>query len=220
MHKVLDFESFTNCLNFSRVETFANRLNFCRVKTFINHLNFSQVKIFANHLNFPPGDIEVSAHWFIPHSQWCSVLRRQNPIWGKTDSGVVQKVVYDQIWSEISKVASLILIRFRIECPNGKMSRHKMKKLFEKAFPEGEYFFQFPEGDVLNSHNDHKTQLREQWNYLWFSGNATLITCHVFRIFDLDRNDFLDFKEFLLAIDVAMREIGAERQSTVFSCLR
>ena len=38
------------------------------------------------------------------------------------------------------------------------MSRHKMKKLFEKAFPEGEYFFQFPEGDVLNSHNDHKTQ--------------------------------------------------------------
>ena len=48
-----------------------------------------------------------------------------------------------------------------------------------------------------------------------FSGNATLITCHVFRIFDLDRNDFLDFKEFLLAIDVAMREIGAERQYTV-----
>ena len=35
-----------------------------------------------------------------------------------------------------------------------------------------------------------------------------MITCHVFRIFDLDRNDYLDFKEFLLAIDVAMREIG------------
>ena len=43
---------------------------------------------------------------------------------------------------------------------------------------------------------------------IWCSGNATLITCHVFRIFDLDRNDYLDFKEFLLAIDVAMREIG------------
>ena len=42
----------------------------------------------------------------------------------------------------------------------------------------------------------------------WCSGNATLITCHVFRIFDLDRNDYLDFKEFLMAIDVAMREIG------------
>ena len=40
---------------------------------------------------------------------------------------------------------------------------------------------------------------------IWCSGNATLITCHVFRIFDLDRNDYLDFKEFLLAIDVAMR---------------
>ena len=35
-----------------------------------------------------------------------------------------------------------------------------------------------------------------------------MITCHVFRIFDLDRNDYLDFKEFLMAIDVAMREIG------------
>ena len=35
-----------------------------------------------------------------------------------------------------------------------------------------------------------------------------MITCHVFRIFDLDRNDYLDFKEFLLAIDVAMRDIG------------
>ena len=35
-----------------------------------------------------------------------------------------------------------------------------------------------------------------------------MITCHIFRIFDLDRNDYLDFKEFLLAIDVAMRDIG------------
>ena len=35
-----------------------------------------------------------------------------------------------------------------------------------------------------------------------------MITCHIFRIFDLDRNDYLDFKEFLLAIDVAIREIG------------
>ena len=29
----------------------------------------------------------------------------------------------------------------------------------------------------------------------------------------MDRNDYLDFKEFLLAIDVAMREIGAEINS-------
>ena len=56
---------------------------------------------------------------------------------------------------------------------------------------------------------------RSKKHYLWFSGNATLITCHVFRIFDLDRNDYLDFKEFLLAIDVAMREIGTERNFTV-----
>ena len=34
------------------------------------------------------------------------------------------------------------------------------------------------------------------------------ITGHIFRIFDSDGNDFLDFKEFLMAIDVANRETG------------
>ena len=56
--------------------------------------------------------------------------------------------------------------------------------------------------------NLSKGRSNEKWLKIWCSGNATLITCHVFRIFDLDRNDYLDFKEFLLAIDVAMREIG------------
>ena len=41
-----------------------------------------------------------------------------------------------------------------------------------------------------------------------FSGNASKITTHLFRIFDSDGNDFLDFKEFLLAIDIANRDSG------------
>lgn len=40
------------------------------------------------------------------------------------------------------------------------------------------------------------------------SGNASKITSHIFRIFDSDGNDVLDFKEFLLAIDIANRETG------------
>jgi Ca2+-binding EF-hand superfamily protein len=47
------------------------------------------------------------------------------------------------------------------------------------------------------------------------SGNASKITTHVFRIFDSDGNDFLDFKEFLMAIDVANRDTGILMQSGV-----
>ena len=85
-----------------------------------------------------------------------------------------------------------------MECPNGKMSRHKMKKLFEKAFPGGK-------NDETGSRLEG---MKASSLFFSSSGNATSITCHLFRIFDLDRNDYLDFKEFLLAIDVAMRETG------------
>ena len=34
------------------------------------------------------------------------------------------------------------------------------------------------------------------------------MTGHIFRIFDGDGNNFLDFKEFLMAIDVANRDTG------------
>ena len=40
------------------------------------------------------------------------------------------------------------------------------------------------------------------------SGNSSKITGHIFRIFDSDGNDFLDYKEFLMAIDVANRDTG------------
>ena len=39
-------------------------------------------------------------------------------------------------------------------------------------------------------------------------GNASKITSHIFRIFDSDGNDYLDFKEFILAIDIANRDTG------------
>ena len=39
-------------------------------------------------------------------------------------------------------------------------------------------------------------------------GNATKITSHIFRIFDSDGNDYLDFKEYLMAIDIANRDTG------------
>ena len=43
---------------------------------------------------------------------------------------------------------------------------------------------------------------------LILTGNASKITSHVFRIFDSDGNDFLDFKEFLISIDIANRDTG------------
>ena len=65
--------------------------------------------------------------------------------------------------------------RFRKECPDGRLTRHHLRALFQKVFPDG---------------------------------NASKITSHVFRIFDSDGNDFLDFKEFLMAIDIANRDTG------------
>ena len=47
-------------------------------------------------------------------------------------------------------------------------------------------------------------------------GNASKITAQIFRIFDSDGNDFLDFKEFLMAIDVANRTTGDFLNSPVY----
>jgi Ca2+-binding EF-hand superfamily protein len=45
-------------------------------------------------------------------------------------------------------------------------------------------------------------------NIFLTKGNASKMTAHIFRIFDSDGNDFLDFKEFLMAIDIANRDTG------------
>lgn len=42
----------------------------------------------------------------------------------------------------------------------------------------------------------------DMYKMFWPSGNAEQFCDHVFRTFDTDKNGFIDFKEFLLAIDV------------------
>ena len=64
-----------------------------------------------------------------------------------------------------------------------------MITLFQKIFPEGRNIF-------------------IQIHYEFVVGNASKITSHIFRIFDSDGNDYLDFKEYLMAIDIANRDTG------------
>merc|ERR1711892_994081 len=49
------------------------------------------------------------------------------------------------------------------------------------------------------------------------SGNVTEFCDHVFRTFDTDKNGFIDFKEFLLAIDVTSSGTPEEKLNWAFS---
>merc|ERR1711892_422727 len=49
------------------------------------------------------------------------------------------------------------------------------------------------------------------------TGNATEFCDHVFRTFDTDKNGFIDFKEFLLAIDVTSSGSPEEKLNWAFS---
>ena len=56
--------------------------------------------------------------------------------------------------------------------------------------------------------------------YLWntkFEGNAETFSRHILRIFDMDGNDFLDFKEFLQAIDISRCDSGTVIPKNRFS---
>ena len=48
------------------------------------------------------------------------------------------------------------------------------------------------------------------------AGNATEFCDHVFRTFDSDKNGFIDFKEFLLAIDVTSSGSPEEKLNWAF----
>ena len=48
------------------------------------------------------------------------------------------------------------------------------------------------------------------------TGNATEFCDHVFRTFDSDKNGFIDFKEFLLAIDVTSSGSPEEKLNWAF----
>jgi Ca2+-binding EF-hand superfamily protein len=45
---------------------------------------------------------------------------------------------------------------------------------------------------------------------LYCGGNADVFCKHILRIFDCDGNDYLDFKEFLMAMDIARCDSGKE----------
>ena len=92
----------------------------------------------------------------------------------------------------------IILFRFRNECADGKLTKQHLKTLFEKVFPDGTWhLIRIQTLKIMsNAHPD------------FVPGNASKITTQIFRIFDSDGNDFLDFKEFLMAIDIANRTTG------------
>ena len=85
-----------------------------------------------------------------------------------------------------------LLTWFRSECPNGKLTRVHLLKLFSKVFPSGN----------AKTFCDHI--------FRWTK--PPLIIC---RIFDSDGNGSLDFKEFLMALDIA--QCKDERQKLEWS---
>ena len=83
---------------------------------------------------------------------------------------------------------------FRQDCPDGKLNKDIFKRIYSKCFPAGEWG-----GDI--------TCPSMCWKLISslvivLLGNAEDFCSHVFRTFDSDNNGFIDFKEFLLAIDV------------------
>ena len=48
---------------------------------------------------------------------------------------------------------------------------------------------------------------------MFYSGNADIFCKHILRIFDCDGNDYLDFKEFLMAMDIAKCDSGKAKKS-------
>ncbi len=72
---------------------------------------------------------------------------------------------------------------FRIECPEGKLTKNHLHSLFKRIFP---------------------------------GGDSEVFCNHIFRIFDNDGNGFLDFKEFLMALDVTSCRSQREKLQWAF----
>ena len=79
----------------------------------------------------------------------------------------------------------------RDECPNGKLTRAQLRDLVKTLYPQGLAFLCFIHFDVKI-----------------IAGNAENFVNHILRIFDTDGNDFLSFKEFLQAMDIANCSTG------------
>ena len=79
----------------------------------------------------------------------------------------------------------------RDECPNGKLTRAQLRDLVKTLYPQGLAFLCFIHFDVK-----------------FLAGNAENFVNNILRIFDTDGNDFLSFKEFLQAMDIANCSTG------------
>ena len=130
-------------------------------------------------------DSQVHGHWELSEAPRHALLSGEDKVLGGPGGGLVQEVQLIRT----SKIYQVPFFRFRDECPNGRLSRLHLITLFGKIFPEGK--------NIL---------LRILYEFV--EGNATKITSHIFRIFDSDGNDYLDFKEYLMAIDIANRDTG------------
>ena len=62
---------------------------------------------------------------------------------------------------------------------------------------------------------DNCFKFSELFSKIFPSGNAASFCDHIFRIFDSDGNNFLDFKEYLMALDIA--QCTDERQKLEWS---
>ena len=88
---------------------------------------------------------------------------------------------------------------FRTECPNGKLSRSHL----------------YGEQNDNESVKRNCFQFSELFSKIFPTGNAASFCDHIFRIFDSDGNNFLDFKEYLMALDIA--QCTDERQKLEWS---
>lgn len=69
--------------------------------------------------------------------------------------------------------------------------------------------------EVPNGHLS-KSHLTNLFRKVFEDGNAQTFTNHIFRIFDKDNNGFLDFKEFLMAIDVTSCQTFIDKMTWAF----
>ena len=67
-----------------------------------------------------------------------------------------------------------------------------------------------PNGHLAKSH------LTNLFRKVFQDGNAESFTNHIFRIFDKDNNGFLDFKEFLIALDVTSCQTLKDKMTWAF----
>ena len=56
---------------------------------------------------------------------------------------------------------------------------------------------------------------RDMVRQLYPAGEADTFVRHIMRVFDTDGNDFLDFKEFLMAMDISNCQTSIEKENSI-----